>query len=66
MKFLLREGYGPATVREIGDRLRAHGSGHHWIEKYRGETFILVQPGIDEAIMRNEFAELVEPIENGD
>lgn len=43
-----------------------HGSGHHWIEKYRGETIIHVQPGTDEAIMRDEFAELVELIENGD
>jgi len=35
MKFILHQGLGYSTVHQIGDYLRSHGTGHHWIERYR-------------------------------
>jgi hypothetical protein len=55
MKFLLREGLGHSTIHQIGDCLRSHGTGHHWIERYRGDIFVFVADAADEAILRNEF-----------
>lgn len=62
MKFLLNPDARQTAVREIGGYLRTHGSGHHWIEKFRGDVFINVVDGRDEEILRNEFSSLVQPV----
>lgn len=62
MKFLLHEGLGYSTIRRIGDYLRLHGSGHHWIEKYRGDIFVNVSDDRDQAILREQFADLLDPV----
>lgn len=62
MKFQLRKGLGYSTIHQIGDYLRLHGTGHHWIEKYRGEMFVNVSDARDETILRTDFADLVEPV----
>ncbi len=62
MKFLLRQGLGYSTVHHIGDYLRVHGTGHHWIERYRGDIFVFVSDGVDEAILRNEFSDLLDAV----
>lgn len=64
MKFLLNRDAGQTAVREIGSYLRTYGSGHHWIEKYRGDVFINVVEGRDEEILRNEFPNLVRPVDD--
>ncbi len=63
MKFLLHEGLGYSTIQLIGDYLRLHGSGHHWIEKYRGDIFIHTPDEGDELLLRTNFADLLDPIE---
>lgn len=59
--FALREGVGNSAVREIGRVLRAYGTGTHWIERYRGQTFINVGDEKDEAILATTFSDLVMP-----
>lgn len=66
MKFLLHKDLGQTAIREIGNRLRARGSGHHWIEKYRGDVFINVADDRDEDILRREFLHFVDPVDNSD
>ncbi|MGB3898028.1 MAG: hypothetical protein WA973_05680 [Mesorhizobium sp.] len=66
MKFRVKEGYGQSTVREIGSYLRLHGSGHHWVEKFRGEIYVHPGDGPDERILLEEFQQLVEPVTGGD
>lgn len=63
MKFLLRRGLGQSSIHEIGNRLRAHGSGHHWIEKYRGEIFVNVSDERDEAILRSDYRDILSAVE---
>lgn len=55
MKFLLREDLGESAIREIGNHLRAHGTGRYWIERYRGDTFINAADTRDVRILENEF-----------
>jgi hypothetical protein len=62
MKFLLHEGLGYSTIRRIGDYLRAHGSGHHWIEKYRGDIFVDMSDDRDEAVLRDVFPNVLDPV----
>ncbi len=62
MRFLLHQGLGYLTIHRIGDCLRAHGSGHHWIEKYRGDIFVNVSDDRDDAILREQFADLLDPV----
>ncbi|MDZ5698492.1 MULTISPECIES: hypothetical protein [Phyllobacteriaceae] len=64
MKFLLDRDAGQAAVRQIGSYLRRYGSGHHWVEKYRGDVFINVVEKRDEEILRNEFSDLVKPVDS--
>lgn len=64
MKFRLRESYGQTAIREIGSHLRIYGSGHHWIEKFRGETFVHPGDEKDERMLRRDFAEVLEPIDD--
>jgi hypothetical protein len=64
MKFLLHKGLGSATIRQVGDYLRSHGSGQHWTEKYRGDIFVNISDSRDEAILRNEFGHLFDPIDD--
>lgn len=64
MKFLLHKGLGHSTIQRIGNRLRAQGSGHHWVEKYRGDIFVNVSDDRDEAILRTQFADLLDPAED--
>lgn len=62
MTFLLREQFGFTTIRAIGDYLRAHGSGHHWIEKDRGQLLIHVCDPRDEAFLRSRYSDLLDPL----
>ena len=62
MKFLLHEELGYSTIRQIGDYIRAHGTGRHWIERYRGDIFVFVSDARDETILRNVFAGLLDPV----
>lgn len=62
MRFLLHQGFGYSMIHRIGDYLRAHGSGHHWIEKHRGDIFVNVSDDRDEAILREQFADLLDPV----
>ena len=62
MKFLLHQVLGRSTIHQIGDYLRSHGTGHHWIERYRGDTFVFVSDAADEAILRNEFSDLLDAV----
>ncbi|RUU57210.1 hypothetical protein [Mesorhizobium sp. M2C.T.Ca.TU.002.02.1.1] len=64
MKFLLHKGLGYSTVHQIGDYLRSHGTGHHWIERYRGDIFVFVSDGVDEAILRSEFSSVLDAIDD--
>ena len=64
MKFLLHKGLGYSTVHQIGDYLRSHGTGHHWIERYRGDIFVFVSDAADEAILRNEFSDLLDAVDD--
>ena len=66
MKFLLHQGLGYSTVHQIGDYLRSHGTGHHWIERFRGDIFVFVSDGVDEAILRNEFSGVLDAIDDDD
>jgi len=66
MKFLLHKGLGYSTVHQIGDHLRSHGTGHHWIERFRGDIFVFVSDGVDEAILRNEFSGVLDAIDDDD
>ena len=66
MKFLLHKGLGYSTIRQIGDYLRAHGAGHHWIERYRGDIFLFASDPRDQAILRREFADLLDAIDGAD
>ncbi|TIQ36184.1 MAG: hypothetical protein E5X48_10310 [Mesorhizobium sp.] len=62
MKFVLHQGLGHSTVHHIGDYLRSHGTGRHWIERYRGDIFVFVSDAADEAILRNEFSSLLDAV----
>ena len=64
MKFLLHKGLGYSRVHQIGDYLRSHGAGHHWIERYRGDIFVFVFDQSDEAILRKEFSGLLEAVDD--
>ena len=66
MRFRLRDGLGYSTVLQIGQWLRAHGTGRHWIEKYRGETFVVVSDRGDAIILRDHFADFVDEADSGD
>lgn len=66
MKFRLRDGHGQSAVREIGAHLRIHGSGHHWIEKFRGEIYLHPGSPADEKILREEFAGMLEAVRETD
>lgn len=59
---MLHKGLGNSTIHRIGDYLRLHGTGHHWIEKYRGDIFVNVSDARDEAILRQIFADLLDPV----
>ncbi len=50
----------------MGSYLRLHGSGHHWVERVRGEVFIHPGAGPDERILRDAFPQLVEPMQDGE
>ncbi|MER9668005.1 hypothetical protein [Mesorhizobium sp. M0203] len=63
MKFLLHQGLGYSTVHQIGDYLRSHGAGRHWIERYRGDI-VFVLDAADEAILRREFSGLLEAVDD--
>ena len=62
MKFILHQGLGYSTVHQIGDYLRSHGTGHHWIERYRGDIFVFVSDQADEVIRRKEFSGLLDAV----
>jgi hypothetical protein len=62
MTFLLREHLGFTTIRVIGDYLRMHGSGRHWIEKNRGQLLIHVCDPRDEAVLLSRYSDLVDPL----
>ena len=62
MKFLLHKDLGHSTIHQIGDYLRSHGAGHHWIERYRGDIFVFVSDAADEAILRSEFSGLLDAV----
>jgi hypothetical protein len=64
MKFLLHKGLGYSTIHQIGDYLRSHGTGHHWIERYRGDIFVFVSDGVDEAILKSEFSGVLDAIDD--
>ena len=64
IKFRLRDGLGQSAIREMGSYLRLHGSGHHWVERIRGEVFIHPGAGPDERILLDAFSQLVEPIQD--
>lgn len=63
MKFLLRKNLGQSSINEVGNHLRVHGSGHHWIEKYRGEIFVNVSDDRDAAILRSEYRDILSAVE---
>lgn len=62
MTFLLREHLGFTTIRIIGDYLRAHGSGHHWIEKDHDHLLIHVCDPRDEALLLTRYSDVVDPL----
>ncbi|TPJ38252.1 hypothetical protein [Mesorhizobium sp. B2-6-5] len=62
MKFLLHQGLGYSTVHQIGDHLRSHGTGPHWIERYRGSIFVIASDQADEKILRKEFSGLLDAV----
>ncbi|ARP65588.1 MULTISPECIES: hypothetical protein [unclassified Mesorhizobium] len=62
MKFLLHKGLGYSSIHRIGDYLRSHGAGRHWIERYRGDVFLVVLDEVDEAILGKEFSELLDAV----
>ena len=64
MKFLLHQDLGNSTIHQIGDYLRSHGTGRHWIERYRGDIFVFVSDAADEAILRNEFSDLLDAVDD--
>ncbi|MEX0953617.1 MAG: hypothetical protein WDZ83_00215 [Rhizobiaceae bacterium] len=64
MKFRLRKGLGQSAARDIGSHLRIGGSGHHWVERFKSQTFILPGNGPDEEILCEGFAQLLEPIDD--
>jgi hypothetical protein len=61
-KFLLHKGLGSSTVDQIGDYPRCHGTGRHWIERYRGDIFVFVSDQADEAILKKEFPGLLDAV----
>ena len=61
-KFLLHKGLGYSTVHQIGDYLRCHGTGRHWIERYRGDIFVFVSDQADEVILKREFSGLLDAV----
>jgi hypothetical protein len=62
MKFLLHHGLGYSSIHRIGNYLRSHGAGRHWIERYRGDVFLVVSDEADEAILRKEFSDLLDAV----
>lgn len=64
MKFLLNPDLGQSAVREISAHLRSYGTGHHWLEKFRGQIFIHPGGEADERILKEEFASMLQLIEN--
>ncbi|MER9674938.1 hypothetical protein [Mesorhizobium sp. M0208] len=63
MKFLLHQGLGYSTIHQVGDYLRSHGAGKHWIERYRG-IFVFVSDAADQAIIRSEFSGLLDAVDD--
>ena len=59
-KFALREGVTEGDIRRITGRLRARGTGRHWIERFRGDVFLWVSGRSDAELVLNEFQEEVE------
>lgn len=64
MKFLLRPGLGYSTIHQIGNYLRSHGTGQHWIEKYRGDILVIVSDAADQAILRTKFSDVLDPVDD--
>ncbi|MBZ9708556.1 hypothetical protein LB543_17700 [Mesorhizobium sp. ESP7-2] len=62
MKFLLHQGLGYSTIHQIGNYLRRYGSGRRWIERYRGDIFMFVSDQADERILRKEFSDLLDAV----
>jgi hypothetical protein len=62
MEYRLKRNLGYSTIHRIGDYLRAHGTGKHWVEKDRGDIFIHASEERDEAILQNEFADVLEAV----
>lgn len=50
------------AVPRIGNYLRRYGSGHHWIERYRGEIFVFASDQAGEAILSKEFSGLLDVV----
>jgi len=64
MKFLLKPALGQSAVREVSAHLRIYGTGHHWLEKFRGDVFIHPGGEEDKRIMKEDFASMLQPIED--
>ncbi len=64
MRYRLHKNLGYSTIHRIGDYLRAHGTGKHWVEKDRGDIFIHASDERDEAILKNEFADVLDAIDD--
>jgi hypothetical protein len=63
LKFLLRHGLGQSAIREIGNHLRAYGSGRHWIERSRGEVYINSGDERDQGILLEVFSNMVDAVD---
>ena len=64
MKFLMHHDLGCSALHQVGNYLRSHGAGHHWIERNRGDIFVFVSDATDEAILRNEFSGLLDAVDD--
>jgi hypothetical protein len=62
MKFLLHRGASNSTIRQIGDHLRAHGAGRHWIERYHGDVYLFASDPRDELVLKQKFKDLLEVV----
>jgi hypothetical protein len=60
MKFRLSHNTNAATIQRIGAALRRHGSGTHWIERYRGGVYLHVSEARDVQLLRSDFAEYLD------
>jgi hypothetical protein len=62
MKFRLHDNVTELQVREIGNHLRLHGSGKHWLERFRGQKFLFASDQRDQEILLDEFSGLMDPV----